>query len=202
MRQLSRCNPNCKFDLAKTMRRAWKNGFIGLIVVGILMVIGNGSVERGFDSVSSVLCPKAEAGYGFMDSLTTLGISTGIGATLGLSTMPFYEFPEDHFKNILIGAGAGLIVGVGVAAYLLVSGSDSDEINPEELLQPQKKIVPQDGAKEGQKTSLRAPRQYLRSSRQALLASVPAPMAMSRSRFARYAANEWIVSMPVLQLRF
>ena len=62
------------------------------------------------------------------DALITIGLGTVAGTVLGLSTLPFYGYPEDHFGNILIGAGVGLFVGLGVALYIIStpeSGSDS-----------------------------------------------------------------------------
>src|SRR5262245_34403182 len=87
----------------------------------------------------NVACPKAEASYGVNDALSTMGIAAGIGAVMGLSTIAFYESPTKHLSNTLMGAGAGLIVGLGVAAYLLSQSAESDEINPEEVLPPENK---------------------------------------------------------------
>src|SRR5262249_48749014 len=79
---------------------------------------------------------EARASYGLGDALETVGISTGIGTALGLSTIAFYDQPTSHMKNALVGAGAGLIVGLGVAAYLMAASPESDDISPEELLPP------------------------------------------------------------------
>jgi hypothetical protein len=73
---------------------------------------------------------NAEASYGTRDALGTIGIATGIGAVIGLSTLPFYSSPTAHFQNVLMGAGAGLVAGLGVAVYLLEKSSSDDEINP------------------------------------------------------------------------
>ena len=65
--------------------------------------------------------PRAEASYGVWDALETIGISTGIGTVLGLSTLAFYDSPSSHSQNVFMGAGAGLLVGLGVAAYLFTA---------------------------------------------------------------------------------
>lgn len=82
---------------------------------------------------------NAEASYGLGSALETVGIATGIGTALGLSTIAFYDEPTSHMKNALVGAGAGLIVGLGVASYLMAMSPEDDEISPEELLPPQTK---------------------------------------------------------------
>ena len=44
---------------------------------------------------------------------------TGLGgAILGLSTLSFVEDPGDHLKNIYVGAAIGVVLGVGLVAYL------------------------------------------------------------------------------------
>ncbi|HPI41273.1 MAG TPA: hypothetical protein PLJ21_10755 [Pseudobdellovibrionaceae bacterium] len=39
------------------------------------------------------------------------------GAVLGLSTLPFYDKPQDHTNNINIGALLGLLAGGGYVLY-------------------------------------------------------------------------------------
>lgn len=82
--------------------------------------------------------PRAAAAYKLSDAAETIGIATGIGAVIGFSTIVFYEQPFSHMSNMLMGAGAGMIVGLGVAAYMM-SSDEEDEISPEELLPPVKK---------------------------------------------------------------
>jgi len=50
--------------------------------------------------------------------ITIVGASGIGGAVLGLSTLSFVEEPTKNLKNILIGGAIGIIVGVGVVAYL------------------------------------------------------------------------------------
>jgi len=40
------------------------------------------------------------------------------GAILGLSTLSFVDKPDDHFKNIYVGAALGVVAGVALVAYL------------------------------------------------------------------------------------
>jgi hypothetical protein len=49
----------------------------------------------------------------------------GIGAILGLSTLSFVEEPKDHFKNIIVGGAVGVIVGVGVVAWMQANKSQT-----------------------------------------------------------------------------
>lgn len=47
----------------------------------------------------------------------TVAFSTLGGAVLGASTLPFYEDPGDHTKNIFYGAALGAVAGVLISAY-------------------------------------------------------------------------------------
>lgn len=62
----------------------------------------------------------------FEDSFRDISIvgATAIGgAVLGLSTLSFVEEPGDHLKNILVGSAIGIIVGVGLVAYMAATKS-------------------------------------------------------------------------------
>lgn len=57
----------------------------------------------------------------FEDSFRDVSIvgATAVGgAVLGLSTLSFVEEPGDHLKNIVVGAAIGIIIGVGLVAYM------------------------------------------------------------------------------------
>src|SRR5690606_10255011 len=47
------------------------------------------------------------------------------GAILGLSTLSFVEEPSEHMKNILVGGAVGIIVGVGLVAYMQATKSET-----------------------------------------------------------------------------
>ncbi|MBI3542680.1 MAG: hypothetical protein HY075_05330 [Deltaproteobacteria bacterium] len=149
--------------------------------------------------VENTACPNAEASYGVNDALSTIGISAGIGAVMGLSTIAFYDSPTKHLSNTLMGAGAGLIVGLGVAAYLLSKDAENDEINPEEVLPPENK--PDGTGKNPDKAPAKSQKSgggaYLRKPGKAVLAmaSVPATLAMRD-------ASNWAIAVRVLELRF
>lgn len=90
-----------------------------LAILGMLSALG---------FVLESTAPQAHADSKWKDALITVGIGTAAGSALGLSTIPFYGYPEDHLGNALIGAGVGLVAGVGVAIYLLTtseSGGDA-----------------------------------------------------------------------------
>ena len=87
---------------------------------------------------------RAHAASTPVDALTAVGISTGAGALLGLSTTAFYAQPGDHLKNVLVGGAVGMIVGVGIAAYMLTMDQDNEQIDPDELLIP---LEPEDSRK-------------------------------------------------------
>lgn len=52
-----------------------------------------------------------------------IGGTTGLGALLGASTLSFVDRPKRHLRRILTGGAAGLIVGVGIVAYLQANRS-------------------------------------------------------------------------------
>ncbi|HAZ12032.1 MAG: hypothetical protein A2X86_06725 [Bdellovibrionales bacterium GWA2_49_15] len=56
------------------------------------------------------------------DMYIVLG-TTAVGATLGLSTLSFVEEPGHHLKNVIVGGALGIIVGVGVVAYMQANKS-------------------------------------------------------------------------------
>jgi hypothetical protein len=58
---------------------------------------------------------RAETSLG--DSALTVAFATVGGAIMGASTLPFYETPGDHTKNIFYGAAIGAVVGVIISAY-------------------------------------------------------------------------------------
>lgn len=57
----------------------------------------------------------------------TVGISTAVGTTLGLSTIPFYSEPSNHLVNVGIGAGIGLVFGLGILTYHWLSPSGEND---------------------------------------------------------------------------
>lgn len=139
--------------------------------------------------------PVAEASYGLVDALETVGIATGIGTTLGLSTIAFYDKPTSHMSNALVGAGAGMLVGLGVAAYLMATSPDEDEINPEELIIPEKK--PDEGKKPEKNSTKTDPKKRGArfTPRHQLKTSVPVALGNALP-------GEWVVAARVLELRF
>ena len=60
-------------------------------------------------------------------TLETIGISTAVGTVLGASTLPFYDQPGTHLLNLVFGAAAGAVVGLGVVVHREISGGSADE---------------------------------------------------------------------------
>lgn len=58
------------------------------------------------------------------DAMIVGGAGLG-GAILGLSTLSFVEEPSEHLKNILVGGAVGIIVGVGLVAYMQATKSET-----------------------------------------------------------------------------
>lgn len=66
----------------------------------------------------------------------TVGISLAVGTVLGASTLPFYRDPSAGLLNVMIGAGAGFLVGVGIWAYQLFVGPSKPSSTRGLLLNP------------------------------------------------------------------
>lgn len=143
--------------------------------------------------------PAAEASYGLGDSLETVGIATGIGTVLGLSTIAFYDKPTSHMSNALVGAGAGLLVGLGVAAYMMATSPEGDDISPEELLPPENRPTKKEPAKTDKKNGAHLLRQ-MKLRRQIAEASVPATLGNVLPNPS--SQKGWLVAVRVLELRF
>ncbi len=59
-----------------------------------------------------LLAQSKDSGSSPYDTRNTVGIilvSGLVGGVLGLSTLSFYERPQDHIRNITLGAGIGVI---------------------------------------------------------------------------------------------
>ena len=90
-----------------------------------------------FASFSAIAQQDAILDQSVKDVYTVVGFGA-CGAILGLSTLSFVEEPGDHLKNIIVGGAIGVIIGVGIVAYLYASRS-------RELYQNYSKIKHLDG---------------------------------------------------------
>lgn len=82
--------------------------------------------------------PAAGDSTYFEDSFRDISIvgATAVGgAVLGLSTLSFVDEPGDHLKNVIVGAAVGIIVGVGLVAYMAASKS-KNAVEGASLLKP------------------------------------------------------------------
>jgi len=70
-------------------------------------------------SFSAPRVARASSGKIFLE---TIGISTAVGTVLGASTLPFYDQPGTHLMNMVYGASAGAVAGVGLGLYQWLSG--------------------------------------------------------------------------------
>ena len=76
-----------------------KNGALVLLVLALL----------------TTRAPNARA-VSLGDAALTVAVSTGAGALLGASTLPFYKESGEHSKNIFYGAAVGAVIGVFISA--------------------------------------------------------------------------------------
>ena len=78
--------------------------------------------------LSSVFCsPNSARAVSLGESVLTVAATTGVGAVLGASTLPFYPVPGDHLGNIYYGAAIGAVIGVFLAATVGLKEGPEDE---------------------------------------------------------------------------
>ncbi len=83
----------------------------------LVFIISGSLLAQEADSNAAASSSMADPAQ---ETLLDIGVVAGIGgagAILGLSTLPFYEKPGDHMRNILMGGAIGIIVGVGLVAF-------------------------------------------------------------------------------------
>ncbi len=61
------------------------------------------------------------------DAILTVGVSTAAGAVLGASTLPFYNIPSEHVRNVFYGAAIGAVAGVFITAMAGMQSAEAPE---------------------------------------------------------------------------
>lgn len=84
----------------------------------------------GFGTLAAVLValvmPAQAHGSSGSSIIETIGISTAVGTVIGASTLPFYEEPGEHARNLYFGAAIGAGVGLGILIHRWISGPSDD----------------------------------------------------------------------------
>ncbi len=154
---------------------------------------------------------KSQAAYGAMDALTTVGISAGAGAILGLSTIAFYQRPGEHMNNVVIGAAIGVIVGVGIAAYLMSGLNQEDVLDPDDeviVIPKEENKKPEDSSKDSDKKKGASRSRLRKNMREPVMAGNLSLFSSSSMELAQLpqvgvgSTGEFLVGMQVLELRF
>jgi hypothetical protein len=57
----------------------------------------------------------------FQDVFITAGYATAFGAALGAASLSFYEHPEEHMKDVAVGASLGFIGGTLLGTYVVLT---------------------------------------------------------------------------------
>ena len=55
------------------------------------------------------------------DIFVTAGYTAAFGAALGAASLAFWEYPEDHLKDVAVGASLGFIGGSIFGTYIVLS---------------------------------------------------------------------------------
>lgn len=101
-----------------------------------------------FTLISAPICASAQNANASLidqsinDAIIVGGSGLG-GAVLGLSTLSFVEEPSEHLKNVLVGGAIGIIVGVGIVAYIQATKSETiykqnASLNPQQFTTKQR----------------------------------------------------------------
>ncbi|NUM89056.1 MAG: hypothetical protein HUU37_07625 [Bdellovibrionales bacterium] len=72
------------------------------------------------------MAPRARA-MTVGDAILTVGVSTAAGAVLGASTLPFYNAPSEHVRNVFYGAAIGTVAGVFITAMAGMQSTEMEE---------------------------------------------------------------------------
>jgi len=78
---------------------------------------------------ATLLAPRVARAQSGGTIKETLGVSIAVGTVLGASTLPFYDQPGNHLKNLALGAGLGAVIGLGILAHQGLTGSDDANAN-------------------------------------------------------------------------
>lgn len=95
---------------------------IALVLVLLAFVVPSSYAQEAAAGAES----SESVGFDAKGAFSKILIAGLVGGILGLSTLSFYEKPNDHLRNITLGAGAAMI---GTALYMtlsLASGSKSE----------------------------------------------------------------------------
>lgn len=65
---------------------------------------------------------KSESPLEAREAVGTILVSGLLGGILGLSTLSFYKKPQDHVRNITLGAAAGVLISI---VYITVEAASS-----------------------------------------------------------------------------
>ncbi len=98
----------------RVCRRRHNRPFIATTLLGVLVLVTTVAPQEG----------RANSGF-----IETIGISTAVGTVLGASTLPFYSEPADHMVNLAIGAGAGLVTGLGIWLFGRIGGTSAEKFS-------------------------------------------------------------------------
>lgn len=94
------------------MGKSLKRSFNLLVAMSVCLMSFNGFAQNDEDIMQESV-----------NDLFVVGAFSLGGAVLGLSTLSFADKPSDKTDNILMGGALGLILGVGVVAYMQANKS-------------------------------------------------------------------------------
>ena len=101
-----------------------------MAIICSLLVIGSG---HAFAADATENARSAKGNLGVAETgrrLRTILLSGACGGTLGLSTLSFYGRPQDNLDNILLGMGAGIIIGTIYSTFKYAADARQNAESP------------------------------------------------------------------------
>jgi hypothetical protein len=86
----------------------------GLLLIALIL----GSVAVPARAQTSA----AVSGFDARGTVGAILLAGLVGGVLGLSTLSFYDRPQDNIRNITIGAGTGMIISALYLTFAMASG--------------------------------------------------------------------------------
>lgn len=78
--------------------------------------------------------PAAGGPFDARETMGTILVGGLVGGILGLSTLSFYEKPQDHIQNITIGAATGMIITTLYLTFSMASSGRMTSVETPSLL--------------------------------------------------------------------
>lgn len=102
--------------------RAKSTRLLGFLMLVTFFVRASGAFAQQPAAPAAGAGATSSAGpFDARDTVGTILLAGLVGGVLGLSTLSFYDNPQDNIRNITIGAGAGMIIAALALTFQIAS---------------------------------------------------------------------------------